>query len=157
MNYMKILMDSDCLIKITKAGLKELIGRLHQIFIPETVQKEVVLAGKSKGCEDAFIVEENIKSNVIKVSESPSKFNNGDDALVEQFRNSDYDVAATDDAKLTRRLIANDIPFILPALIIFKLFADNHIDRAAFSKAMDKLVPFISKDEYSTVILLAEK
>ena len=82
---------------------------------------------------------------------------NGDDALVDLFRNSDYDVVATDDAKLTRRLIANDIPFILPALIIFKLFADKQIDRTLFSKAMNKLAPFISKDEYSTVVLLAEK
>ena len=154
---MKILMDSDCLIKITKAGLKDLIGRRYQIFIPDIVQKEVVTAGKEKGCEDALIVEKNIKANIINVSESQSNFKNGDDALVDQFRKSDYDVAATDDAKLIRRLIANDISFILPALIIFKLFTDKQIDRASFSKAMDKLAPFISKDEYSTVMLLAEK
>lgn len=158
MDYiMKIFMDSDCLIKIAKAGLKELIGRCYQIFIPDIVQNEVVFAGKDKGCEDAFIVEENIKAKIIHILESSSNFENGDDALVGLFRNSDCDVVATDDAKLTRRLIANDIPFILPAVIVFKLFDDKQIDQSLFSKAMKKLAPFISKDEYSTVVLLAER
>ena len=47
---MKLLMDADCLIKLTKAGLKELIAENATISIPETVKREVVDAGKIKGC-----------------------------------------------------------------------------------------------------------
>ena len=43
--YMKLLMDADCLIKLTKAGLKELIAGDAAISIPETVRREVVDAG----------------------------------------------------------------------------------------------------------------
>lgn len=31
-------MDSDCLIKFTKAGLKELIVEHYEVFIPSTVE-----------------------------------------------------------------------------------------------------------------------
>lgn len=57
---MKFLMDADCLIKLTKAGLKELVGRHDTVVIPSAVEKEVVDAGKAKGCTDAFIVEKNV-------------------------------------------------------------------------------------------------
>ena len=40
MDYMKILMDSDCLIKLTKAGLKEYICQEYEITIPAVVKKE---------------------------------------------------------------------------------------------------------------------
>ena len=38
-------MDADCLIKLTKAGLKDLVGKRDIIFIPDVVQNEVVDAG----------------------------------------------------------------------------------------------------------------
>ena len=56
---MKLLMDADCLIKLTKAGLKELIAGNASICIPEIVEQEIVDAGKRKGCPDAFAVEKN--------------------------------------------------------------------------------------------------
>ncbi|MCD4788258.1 MAG: hypothetical protein K8R09_08570 [Desulfobacterales bacterium] len=62
---MKLLMDADCLIRLTKAGLKDFVGNRDTIFIPDVVQKEVVDAGKEKGCPDAFIVKKNIKANII--------------------------------------------------------------------------------------------
>ncbi len=46
MKYMKILMDADCLIKLTKAGLKEAICPFCAIMMPQAVYSEVVDAGK---------------------------------------------------------------------------------------------------------------
>lgn len=59
---MKLLMDADCLIKLTKAGLKELIAENVGISIPETVRCDAVDAGKIKGCTDSIAVEQNIAS-----------------------------------------------------------------------------------------------
>jgi hypothetical protein len=44
-------MDADCLIKLTKAGLREPICRYEQIVIPAIVKREVVDAAKSKDME----------------------------------------------------------------------------------------------------------
>jgi hypothetical protein len=43
---MKLLMDADCLIKLTKAGLKELVATRYSVSIPEPAKREVVDAGK---------------------------------------------------------------------------------------------------------------
>ena len=41
-NNMKLLMDADCLIKLTKAGLKETVCQSDTVFIPAIVVREVV-------------------------------------------------------------------------------------------------------------------
>ena len=154
---MKLLMDSDCLIKLTKAGLKDLIASKDIIFIPEIVQREVVYAGKEKGCADALMVEKNIEAHVVKVTEACSDYTSGDEALLTHFKRKDYDAVATDDVKLARFLRINGIPVILPALIIYHLFQDGAIVRKAALLALKQLTKFISDDEYSTVRLLMEE
>ena len=69
---------------------------------------------------DALIVENNIESDVIKIVESSSNYANGDEALIELFKNENYHAVATDDAKLVRQLRVKGIPFILPGLIIYE-------------------------------------
>ena len=154
---MKLLMDADCLIKITKAGLKDLVGSRYIIFIPGVVQREVVEAGKEKGCPDAFMVEKNIEAEVITILETSLDHANGDEALIALFRRDEYDAVATDDAKLTRLLRIRNIPFILPGLIIYQLLQDDVIDSKTALWALRQLAEFISEDEYSTVRLLMEK
>jgi rRNA-processing protein FCF1 len=154
---MNLLMDADCLIKLTKAGLKELVGSKDVIFIPQVVQREVVDAGKDKGCADAFVVEKNIQNHLITIAKAPSKYTKGDDALIGLFQKKEYDAVATDDAKLARLLRIHGIPFILPGLIIYHLLQDDIIDRGSALWALKQLSEFISEDEYSTVRLLMEK
>src|SRR4030067_2818737 len=102
---MEILMDADCLIKLTKAGLKEFICKEERIVIPRTVKREVVDAGKSKGHPDADLIEENIRHGLIGLAkEATSDHVKGDQALVAIFRRGRYKAVATDDAQLTRIL-----------------------------------------------------
>ena len=154
---MKLLMDADCLIKLTKAGLKDFIGSNSDIFIPQIVQREIVDAGKEKKCSDAFIVEKNIEGGMIMIVENSSSCLKGDGALITLFRKEKYDAVATDDAKLTRLLRISAIPFILPGLIIYYLLQDGIIERKTALWALQQLAEFISEDEYSTVRLLMEK
>ncbi len=37
MQYMKVIMDADCLIKLTKAGLKEEVCKTFDVTIPRLV------------------------------------------------------------------------------------------------------------------------
>lgn len=150
-------MDADCLIKLTKAGLKDFVANKNIIFIPDVVQKEVVDSGKEKGCLNSYIVEKNIKANIITIAKSDSDYSKGDDALIALFRKENYDAVATDDAKLTRLLRIKGIPFILPGLIMYKLLQDNLISRKTALRTLKQLAEFISEDEYSTARLLMEK
>ena len=67
-------MDADCLIKLTKAGLKETVCQSDTVFIPAIVVREVVDAGKIKGCSDAFAVEKNISLNLISKYQTKALF-----------------------------------------------------------------------------------
>ncbi len=148
---MKILMDADCLIKLTKAGLKEVVASFCAISIPHAVKVEVVDAGKKKGCEDAFVVENNILAETISVFGNTEEGGKGDDALVGLFDKSLHDAVGTDDAKLAKRLATNGIPFILPAVIIYKLFTLKHFKQEKAIWMLEQLAPFISDDEYAMV------
>jgi len=154
---MKLLMDADCLIKITKAGLKELVANKDSVSIPEPVKREVVYADKKKQCSDAFAVEKNIESKMIAVIDLPIQVEKGDQALIAIYREEDYDAIATDDTKLTRQLKALNIPFILPALVLYWLLKESKIDYKTALWALQQLSGFISEDEFGTFRLLMEK
>jgi len=155
---MKLLMDSDCLIKLTKAGLKESICQPYEVTIPATVKKEVVDAGKSKGFPDAELVEKNIQKKILQVAKKESMAHRkGDQALIEVFKRGRYEAIATDDAKLIRFLRSTGLRFILPGLLIYSLCQENRIDKLTALSWLDKLSPFISEDEYSMVKFVLEK
>ena len=154
---MKLLMDADCLIKLTKAGLKELVANKDSVSIPEPVKREVVDAGEKKQCSDAFAVEKNIESKMISVIDAPAQIEKGDQALISIYREEDYDAIATDDTKLSRQLKSLNIPFILPALVLYRLLKESKIDYKTTLWALQQLSEFISEDEFSTVRLLMEK
>jgi rRNA-processing protein FCF1 len=157
MAYMKLLMDADCLIKLTKAGLKELVAENAVISIPETVRYEVVEAGKIKGCADSLAVEQNIKARIINVIEMRKHYAKGDHAVTVLFERDRFDAVATDDTRLTRQLRALGIPFILPGLIIHELKKEERMSLTTAHWALDQLATFISEDELSMTKLLLEK
>lgn len=151
-------MDADCLIKLTKAGLKELICQNEKVVIPGVVKREVVDAGKSKGLPDADIVEKNIRHGLITIAKGvESNHRKGDQALVALFKQGRYAVVATDDAKLIRIFTAAGIPFILPALLLYSIYRQGLIDRTKSLDGLDRLSPFISEEEYSLTKLLLEE
>lgn len=154
---MKILMDADCLIKLTKAGLKEIIGQHEKIVIPGIVKQEVVDAGKVKGYPDADLVERNIQKGLISLAKEVTLNHvEGDQALIATFKQGRYAAVATDDAKLTRVLRAAGIPFILPALLIYQIYQSGLIDQATGLNSLYRLSAFISEEEYSMTRLLLE-
>jgi len=154
---MKLLMDADCLIKLTKAGLKEFVCQRDAVAIPEIVKQEVVDAGKRKGCADAIAVENNISINIVSVIRHASDYAGGDHALIDLFSKGKYDAVATDDAKLTRRLRSLEIPFVLPGLIVCRFLKDGLIRKNTAIRALNQLAAFISEDEFTAVRLLMER
>ncbi len=149
-------MDADCLIKLTKAGLKELVVGNDTIVIPEVVRKEVIDAGKDRGHSDATFIEANVAAKKIQIAKEFAKHSSGDEALVELFRRRRYDAVATDDRKLVRILQGANVPFILPGVILYSLHQRGFIDRETALRHLNQLSQFISDEEYSTVRLLLE-
>ena len=57
---MKVIMDSDSLIKLTRAKAKEVVLENVNGYIPPRVFEETVEIAKMNGYPDAFLIEENL-------------------------------------------------------------------------------------------------
>lgn len=152
---MKLLMDADCLIKLTKARVKEPICTAFRITVPDRVKQESV--DQAPGLPDAECISNNITSKRIAVLSSGRTYPNDDDALVGEFNPRVFDAVGTDDRRLIRRLRALSIPFATPAICLLLLSRKLRYESAHALLCLQQLQPFISEDEFVTVRILMEK
>ena len=107
---MKILMDADCLIKLTKSNLKELICVNFSVIIPQIVKEEIV--DNAKGHPDASVIQKNLERKLITLHKPPSSFKKGEDAIFAIFQQRDYDAIGSDDKRFIKRLRFFNIPYM---------------------------------------------
>lgn len=148
-------MDADCIIKITKAGLKEAVLNFFDTFVVDEVKLDVVDEGLGKGYPDAKVVEENIEKNKIKIVQSPKRVK-GDAAIIGVFNKKEYDLVGTDDKQLIKRLMALGIPHVVPGILLYLIYKEGKIEKQKAISFLEKLSSYISDDEYSIVKFLIE-
>jgi hypothetical protein len=158
MYYMKIVMDAGCLIKLTKAGLKERVCQAFSIYIPSRVKEEVVDNGKAKALPDAIIIDRNIASDRIKVvaAQGPKKVA-GEQEAVDLFQSGGFDAVGSDDKQFIRHLKLFGIPYLTPATCIAVMHKQGILKSGDALKSLDELAEYISESEYHTVKLFIEK
>jgi len=119
---MKLVMDSDSLIKLTKAGAKELVLDNIEVFIPPLVMNETT---ESKDrFPDAFKIHENINKGLLKVK-NPSNSSfikslgiKGGEAQVLMLHDSSSAISS-DDAKFLNILENLNIPYLTRHLLSY--------------------------------------
>jgi hypothetical protein len=148
-------MDSDCLIKLAKSSLKEVVCRSFTVVIPPLVRKEVIDEGS--GRPDAEIVRENLEKKLLSQSAGQRSVSRGEDAVFTVFQSGHYDAICSDDKKFIKRLRLFHVPYLTPAVLIAALVKNGKL---ALNEALDKLdslAPMISEEEYSTVKLYLDR
>ena len=146
---MKIVIDSDALIKLTKSGAKELITEFFEVVIPERVYEETVKDGK--GYPDAKEIKKNIKAKRIGVKEA-SQENKGEMAALDLYMRGNCDLLVSDDGRFLKHLEAEGIPYLTPTSLIVHLLYKNKLSKKYAKNYIDNLKMFISKEEYLTAI-----
>ena len=76
----KIVMDADCLIKLTKAGLKERVCRAWTITIPASVRRETV--DQAPELPDAMRIRQNIADGLVRVASGTREAGRGEEAVL---------------------------------------------------------------------------
>ena len=153
-DYVKLILDSDCLIKIAKSGVKEALCRHFVVEIPPTVKEEVVDLGKRKGLADADLVEKNLAERLIRLSPGQPLSSDGEDDVLNRFQKGGFDAIGTDDRRFIRRLRRLDLPYVTPGTLLFLLMRDGGIDQGEAENLLRKLSSYISLDEYETTASL---
>ncbi len=154
LEHMKLIMDSDCLIKLTKAGLKELVCRNFTVDIPEQVKREIVDSGGQH--DDAAVVAANLQRNVIAVRSDKRQYDKGEEAALTAFREGGYDAICSDDRKFLNSLRLAAVPHATPAVLLCLLARQGSISRAEGRACLEKLRAQISGDEYAVARLKLE-
>jgi predicted nucleic acid-binding protein len=146
---MKVVVDSDVLIKLTKIGSKEIIVGLLEVFIPKRVYEETV--EESKGCLDARKIQENVKEGKIHVVGSLGH-DKGEIEAFRLYKSRDFELIASDDRKFLKYLERSGIPYLTSSSLIVSLLYKKKISKKDTIRYIDNLKMHISKEQYLTAM-----
>jgi hypothetical protein len=149
---MKVIMDADCLIKLTKAGLKEQVCAAWHVVIPLIVRRETV--DRAPGLPDAARIRQNVVDGRIVVEETASGGTKGEQAALQLYQRGGFDAVASDDARFIRQLRGLGIPYAVPAVLVVRLLLDGTLSAVGARKALEALRPHISSDQYAAAQLM---
>lgn len=158
-------MDSDALIKLTKAGAKEAVAAAMELWIPPTVQREAVEEGRRMGQRDALQIEANIATKRVHVvvlrkriaSPEVALFSGGEQEVVSAFRRGGFDAIVSDDQRVLSRLEGLQVPFLTPGAVLVMLALRRRIEARQATAFLEALRPWISPDEYALCSLALEE
>lgn len=161
-------MDSDCLIKLTKAKAKDNVVKCVAVSIPEIVKKETVDEGKTSGYADPLEIERNIKAGKIEVKSVPItqevrsvaetlRLRGGETDAYGLFRKGGFVAIASDDQKFIRKMEEMEIPCITPTALIIYAWKKNAISKGRALKLLEYIKPMVSDEEYVLSKLEIEK
>lgn len=148
---MRIVMDSDCLIKLAKAQLKEPVCRTHTVVIPAAVRREVV--DQAAGHPESVVVKRNLASGALSETGGSREDVKGEDAALDIFQQGGFDAVASDDRRFVGRLRILDVPYLTPGALLFLLAKNGQLTMREALERLDKLSPVISDDEVTVVRL----
>jgi len=147
---MLVVKDAMVLIHLSKLTLLETSCELfRRILIPELVYRETVEMGKNGGYEDATLIEESIKNNLIEVQDVKNsklidrakKFNiqGGEAEAVALYWQESAGFLATDDDNVREKRTLLELDLISTPVIIWKLLKEGRIERKKFVESLDVL------------------
>jgi len=145
-------MDSDCLIKLTKAGLKEQVCDAWEICVPQAVRQETVDATPAR--PDAERIRANMVAGRIAVATGAAPRGKGEDAVLRLYETGGFDAVATDDTRFIRRLRGLGVPYAVPGVMVVRLRLAGLLGQGDAQQAMDALRPHISAEEYAAAQLM---
>jgi hypothetical protein len=149
---MRLIMDADCLIKLTNAGGKEPVCRAFSVVIPVGVRREVVEAGGDR--PDAVTVERNIQAGLLAVAVAGEKRGGkGEDWALTLYSAGGFDGICSDDRRFLAKLRTLGIPYLTPTALIVVLAKKGCLSRDEALARLAALAPLVSADEYTVARL----
>ena len=163
-----IVLDSDGLIKVAKAGLLEALAGRFSCLIAEEVYHEVVVAGIRDGHAEAAEIEALLHSGAIKrppiaprgrlPSDWPSGvLGSGEEGTYRLFKGESNRVILTDDRAFLRYLGRRGDACLTPTAALVRLHELGVVTPASGLLALDRLKPLVRADAYLFAKSLLEK
>jgi len=164
----KLILDSDGLIKLQKAGLLKLLAERHDCLIPEAVHRETVTRGKEELYEDAFEIEEIVEKSIelkkarksdkdkrVLSSGDPTSLGKGEKQALRLYFQEKGDAIISDDRTFLNLLEGNnqkseyeEVLFITPASAIVAMANKGIISNEEAKRGLEQIKYLIRRNSY---------
>jgi hypothetical protein len=152
-------MDTDALIKLTKAAAKEAVCGEYTVVLAPAVERESVEEGKAAGYADAVVIEENLRAGRLSTvrPRRSSKTERllrdlaivgGEADTLRLYRAGRADLIVSDDGRFLGILDALNVPYATPGALIAALVRRRAVSVAEGSAFLEALVGMVSEAEY---------
>jgi len=159
---MRVLVDSDALIKLTRAGMKELLVSTFSVCVPTAVAAETT--AMIARYADAMTIRQNLDRGLLNVVPLPGTpcpelvlFRGGDRDVVHCALAGGFAAVVTDDACLLEKLRTLGVSVTVPAAMIIAVGRKRRMPAEEVLAYLGALQPYISEDEYTTYRLIMER
>lgn len=145
----EIILDSDGLIKLTKAGVLKELSSGYRLVITEQVYEEVVTKGKTHGHMDASNIEKMVKEGVVRVEAVPGKrdvrLGEGELSCSRLYSRKGSFIVSDDQAFL-RYLEFREVPFVIPTDLIAAAACKGMISAEKAEESLIKIRDMVRKE-----------
>lgn len=169
----KIILDSDGLIKLKKAGLLAILAKRQDCLVPEAVYRETVIKGKKELYEDAFEIEEIIENSikriqaeragrgeqVLKSSGNPTSLGKGEKQALRLYFQEEGDAIISDDRtflnlleRFNKKAETKGVPFITPANAIVTMENKGIISNEKATRGLKQIEGIIRHSSYQAAM-----
>src|SRR3989304_7665134 len=154
-----LVLDSDGLVKLEKAGMLQTLAQEFDCLIPEAVYDEVIRQGKKEAYEEAFkiekIVESSIKRQIIRphskaeqILQGVTSLGKGEKETLNLYFDKEADGITSDDRTFLNLLQKNKVRFFTSANSVVELVKRGTVANAMGMEALNKMKALIRDKVY---------
>lgn len=154
------MLDSDGLIKLTKAGVLESVAKTWTCMIPQAVYEETVERGKRAAYPDAATIEEILRAcrvpckrpsahpHAKRILQTAPSLGQGEREALHLFFEENANAIISDDARFLTVLEQAKIAYVPPALVVVQLVRWGEMSKTVASAHLEKMKAFIAPEVY---------
>jgi len=150
-----LLLDSDALIKLTYSGALIKICKTFKCTTTNEIKKETVDEGKIRLYPDAEIIEELIKTKLLKIKnpkkniEITKNLGKGELSILSLTKEVKEYIIISDDQIFIKELEKENINFLVPTALIIWLKRLNKINQKEAKEHLERIKTFIKEEDYT--------
>ena len=155
---LRVVLDSDGLIKLAKAGVLERVVAAWTCLVPRAVYVETVERGLEAAYPDAEAIRLALSSAVVRPAvrhpraaallQGRRGFGRGEQEALHLFFAARGDAIVTDDAAFVAMLTRTRLRYLVPALVLVRLVQERHLESADALDCLERMRPFIRAEVY---------
>ena len=155
---LRVVLDSDGLIKLAKAGALERVVEAWTCLVPRAVYVETVERGLEAAYPDAEAIRLALPSAAVRPAarhpraaallQGKRGLGRGEHGALHLFFAARGDAIVTDDAAFVAMLAGAGLRYLVPALVLVRLAQAQHLEPAEALDCLERLRSFIRAEVY---------